>query len=257
MRNILFSYYDWGQDPAASVVGGFSASQPGANLLDLRPQLIGDLISGAFTLDLGATRAIGLVHLQNLVNVSGVSVSFGGYSATQFAPPAGYDALEYAALGQPLIFIPPVPVLAGTISVTVTGGFPLGIGYVGACEIWEPKNNLSLGWRTSYLDESDVQRVPFGSTYITKRGKRRRLSVGLGALFDDSPYIGGSDAEVAMARKIMAINGMSSPIMIVPQPDAVGSIEREAVWGLLSAAPEITNPLFSLFDATFQIDQLI
>ncbi len=263
-RNILISIYDWGQDPGSSISGGgFEAQLPAENMLKIQPQMVAMASGGSasFSVNLGGTRSIGLIHLQRLITDPGatITVSAGGYSSTVNAWATDalgvYSGLEFAAIGRQRIFIPPAPVLAGSVDVSISGGGGLQIGYVGACEVWEPRNNLAFGWRTTYLDESDVQRTPFGSTYVTLRAKRRRLSFGLGALFDDTPY-GGDGGEISLARQVMAIAGMSSPIIAVPLPDNVGNVERDAVWGLQSSAPEISNPLFALYNATFQIDQL-
>jgi len=265
-RNILISIYDWGQDPASSIPGGsFEPQLPAENMLKIQPQMVAQSTgsSDSFTLNLGGTRSIGLIHLQRLITDPGatITVTAGSYAATVNAWATDavgvYSGLEFAALGRPRIFIPPTPVLTSSVNVSISGSVtPLQIGYVGACEVWEPRNNLAPGWKTAYLDESDTPRVPFGSTYVTLRGKRRRLSFGLAALFSDSPY-GGNDTEISIARQVMAINGMSSPIIVVPRPDSIGNVEREAVWGLQSNAPELSNPMFPLYDATFQIDQLI
>ncbi len=262
MRNVLISRTDWGQDPGASISGAFEPRLPGENLLKIQPQLVGQLTGSSFSLNLGASRPISIVHLQRLVCDPGatITVGWGTYTATGTAWASDqngvYDGLEYSALGRPRIFVSPTPQDASTIDVSISGGgSPLQVGYIGACEIWEPRYNMAYGWRISYLDESDVTRVPFGSTYVTFRAKRRRLSLAIDWIPDDRVYVGGSNT-VPFAQGVMVIAGHSAPIIAIPDPEDTDNLERDAVWGLFSADPEITNPFFARRAATCQIDQL-
>lgn len=263
MRNVLISRTDWGQDPAASVSGSFEPRLPGENLLKIQPQLVAQLTGTSFTLNLGSTRMIGAVHLQRLICDPGatIQVSWGGFVANANAWATDnlgvYDGLEYAALGRPRIFVSPEPMAASSVDVSISGGgSPLQVGYIGACEVWEPKYNLAYNWRMSYLDDSDITRLPFGSTYITLRAKRRRLSFGIDWVPDDRVYAGGTNT-VPFAQGAMAIQGHSSPIIAIPFPEDTDNLERQAVWGLFSADPEISNPYYAHYATTFQIDQLV
>ena len=202
------------------------------------------------------------MHLQRLICDPGadITVTWGGFSVTRTAWPSDqlgvYDGLEYAALGRPRIFVSPTPQQASSVSVTINGGgSPLQVGYIGACEIWEPRYNMAYGWRISYLDESDVTRVPFGSTYVTYRARRRRVSIAIDWIPDDRAFVGG-DNLVPFAQGAFAIAGHSSPIIAIPDPEDTDNLERDAVWGLMSTDPEITNPFFGRRAATFQIDSL-
>ncbi len=261
MRNVLISRTDWGQDPGASISGSFEPRLPGENLLKIQPQLVGQLTGDGFTLNLGASRPISVVHLQRLIADPGssISVSWGGYGVTTTAWASDlngvYDGLEYSALGRPRIFVSPTPQDTSTITVSGLSGSPLQVGYIGACEVWEPRYNMAYGWRISYLDESDVTRIPFGSTYVTFRAKRRRLSLGIDWIPDDRVYVGGSNT-VPFAQGVMVIAGHSAPVIAIPDPEDTDNLERDAVWGLFSADPEITNPFFGKRAATCQIDQL-
>jgi hypothetical protein len=259
-RNFLLSFYDWGQDPGATVSGGFEARLPGSNMLRPQPQLVAQSTGGSWTLNLGAQRAIGLVHLQRLVTDPGatISVSWGGYTATGNAwatDAAGvYNGVEFAAIGRPRIFISPTPVSASSVDVTISGGgSPLQIGYMGACEVWESPAGFDLGSALSYLDESDAQTVPFGSTYITLRAKRRQLDIGVGFLKDGRPY--GDPDQADIVKTLMAMNGFSSPVIGVRYPDDIFGLERDAVWGLFKKG-DLTNSFFATTAASFQIMQL-
>jgi hypothetical protein len=259
-RNFLLSMYDWGQDPNATVSGSFEAQLPGSNMLKPQPQLVAQSTGGGWTLDLGQQRNIGLVHFQRLVTDPGatITVSWGGYSTSGNAWATDqngvYSGLELASIGRPRIFISPVPVAASSVSVSIGGGgSPLQCGYMGACEVWESPGGFSLGSALSYLDESDVQTVPFGSSYITLRAKRRRLDIGVGWLKDGRPY--GSDDQADAVKTLMAINGFSSPVIGVRYPDDTFGLERDAVWGLLKKG-DITNSFFATSAASFQIEGL-
>src|ERR1700760_4308108 len=81
-RNFLLSSYDWGQDPGASISGSFEARLPGENMLKPQPQLVAQSTGSSWTLNLGATRNIGLVHFQRLVTdpAATITVSWGSFA---------------------------------------------------------------------------------------------------------------------------------------------------------------------------------
>lgn len=258
-RNFLLSANDWGQDPGASISGGFEPRLPGENMLKPQPQLVAQSTGGSWTLDLGATRNIGLVHFQRLVADPGstITVSWGGFSVTAnaWATDASgvYSGQEFAAIGRPRIFISPTPIPVSSISVSGLSGSPIQCGYMGACEVWESPGGFNIGSRLTYLDESDNQTVPFGSTYITLRAKRRQMDITVGWLKDDRPYGGGDQANPV--KTLMAISGFSTPVIGVRYPDDVANLERDSVWGLFKQA-DISNSFFAVSAAAFQIVQL-
>jgi hypothetical protein len=252
--------YDWGQDPGSSITGAFDARLPGENMLRPQPQLVAMSTSASWTLNFAAPQNIGLIHFQRLVTdpAATITVTCGTYSVTANAWATDqngiYRGLEFAALGRPRIFIPPAPIQASSVNVSITGGgSPLQIGYMGACEIWESPSSFAIGSQLTYLDESDVQTVPFGSTYVTLRAKRRRLDLGVPWLKDERPYGGFDQADVV--KTLLAINGFSTPTIGVRYPDATLGLERDAVWGLFKQAT-ITNAFFAVSAAAFQIEQL-
>lgn len=267
-RNVLLSLYDWAQTAGVSVSatsGGFEAALPAANMLQIQPQRVAQATGASLTFQvaLGATRTIGLVHLQNfVVDPAGtIRVQAGSYdSGTVGAWPAdstgAYNALLYAALGRPRVFVFPAAVLASTVTVTITGATtPLQIGYCGACEMWEPPQDIALSWHTTVLDESDVQRVPFGSSFVTLRGKRRRIDFGSNPIDDNSSSSAESNFDLAL--QLALVNGKSAPVIAVPFPADAENLERRAVWGLFSTDTQFENFLYGLYRTTWQIDQLI
>jgi hypothetical protein len=265
-RHTIISYYDWAQDPGVAIsvgAGSFASDRPASNMLTIQGAAQATGTSITFTVDLGATRLLGLIHLQNLVtDPSGtIRIQAGSYdSGTVSSWPVGaaglYSSLLYAALGRPRIFIPPAPVLASSVTVTIDAVVsPLQIGYFGACEIWEQPNGMPLSSHLTTFDESDVQRVPFGSSYRRLRGKRRRLSFGSNPIPDQANSAAPSDYSRALEAAL--INGKSIPVIGVPYPDDIENIERDAVWGLISTDAQFENMLFGLYQTTWQIDQLI
>lgn len=264
MRNLMASRYDWGQDPGSSISGGgFEARLPAENMLKIQTQLVAQATGGSasFTLNLPSTKLIGCVHLQRLICDPGGTINIPGFTlgpvgAWPSDANGTYDALIYAALNRPRFFIPPDPVLTSSISVTISGGSLLQIGYVGACEMWESPTGYEPGWSISSLDESDVQRTPFGSTYVTLRARRRRLHLGVGFLRQGGFHANTQDEVFAPFDGAM-IAGRSSPVVVAPQPDFTDSLERTAVWGLSTTDQEFSNPFFATWGTTYQIDQLV
>jgi hypothetical protein len=71
-RKAIISFYDWAQYPGVIISGGpFEPEFPAENVLTLQPQKVarGTGSSVSVTVNLGATRTIGLIHLQNLALV--------------------------------------------------------------------------------------------------------------------------------------------------------------------------------------------
>ncbi len=265
-RNLVVTRFDWGQSPDASASGaGWEANAPVTNVLIARPQLTAISTGGSasVTIDLGGTRLIGLVHLQNLITGSdgSVIVSAGAWSTGAVDAWAVDDPLEWSALGRPRFFLPPEPVEANSISVDITAGSSstIALGFVGACEIWESPINMEYGWGITPIDLADVQRVPFGSVFVIRRGITRRLNLGVGFLRQGGIYgLGVTDDNVfSQTLAAAVISGRSLPIAVVPMPDDVANLERTSVWGLSSHDQPFSNPFFATWQTSYQIDQLI
>ncbi len=263
-RNLMVSFYDWAQDPNASISGGSWESQlPPENMLSIQPQRVAQAIgpSVTFTVNLGPVRSIGAVHLQRLVIDAGASINIPGFTpgfvnAWPTDAAGTYDPLTFGGLGRQRVFIPQAPVPTNLITVTITGSQPpLQIGYVGACEMLELPVNMDYGWKIAVLDESDIQKTPFGSTYVVLRAKRRRLNLGVGFLRQGGIYGTGAD-QLFPPFDAAVIAGRSFPILAAPLPDDTDNLERTAVWGLSTTDQEFANPFFATWATTYQIEQL-
>lgn len=283
-RNILISRRDWVRSAGVTFSGG-SWQLPLANLQDIRPQFVAqaadpEWTSTTFDVDLGAQRRVGLFHFENLLATSSGTIRLRAGTDNTFAAtnydsgwttawpqdktPIGadnwgflsitgiYESLEYVALGMPRIFVPPATIACRYIRVEVkdsTASEPLKIGVFGACEAWEAPINFKYDWQLTPTDESDVQRVPFGSTNITQRAKRRRMAFG----FDEILRAEWLARQAALGM----IKGISDPLVIVPFPDDTANLEKTAIYGLFSADPQFSNPYFQVYASTFTVEQLV
>jgi len=287
-RRILISRRDWLQDPAASLAGGvWQPGLPLVNLIDHRPQLVAEAVtnldwgSTQFTVDLGYARIVGLFFFAQLraTSLGIMRLRAGNDPAfvtntydtdwTTCWPPDGstpfeanpwgelalthvYMPDEYEKLGYPRILVPAAPISCRYIKVEFidpTSSTPLQIGCFGACEVWEPaEDRLAPGWEWTAIDESDVSRVPGGSTYFTERMTRRRLNLGFTVL---------PEAEVrSKVLGLVLIKGRSKPLVVVMFPDDTYNLEKEAIYGTISRDSPISNPFFALRSFSSQIDQL-
>lgn len=286
-RNILITRRDWMQDPAAALSGGnWRSDAPLINVLDRRPQFVAEAINNVdwnntrFTADLGYTRRVGLIYFANLRTTPMALISIKAGTDATFTtnayevlttawPDDGSDPFgtnpwgelalthtymrdEYERLGMPRFFVPPAVIDCRYIQVQImdsTADTPLQIGCFGACEVWEAPVNFDYGWTISPIDESDVRNVPFGSTYVTERGMRQRLSLGFGQLAEDE--------FLARSFGLALIKGRSQPLVIVPFPADTVNLEKRSLYGLVSKDSEISNPFFARYAQPFQVDQLI
>jgi hypothetical protein len=252
---------DWAQDPNVTISGGaWEAQLPAVNMLTLQPQLVAQVVgaSVSFTVNLGASRSVGLIHLQRLVTDSSgtIEIAAGSYDsgvvnswATDLA--GVYPPLLYAALGRTRIFIPPTPVVTSSVSFMINGVVsPLQIGNIGICEIEELPGDMLIGNVRSVIDESSVDQTPFGSTYVTLRARRRRLDFGVGGLSE-------SNGDGVAMSDLSLVNGRSSPVVVAKFPDDTANLERNTIWGLITNDQPFTNSFYGHCDATFQITQLV
>lgn len=285
-RKILISRRDWLQQSGVAFSGG-SWQQPLTNMIDPRTQLVAmaadnDWTSTTFDVALGVQRNnVGLVHFQNFrttqLGVMRLRLGLAGDFSTatydsgwvstwpqdsdpltgltawgDWTATGTYASDEYVALNLPRFFIPPAVIQARYVRLEVHDNsaiVPLAIGAMGVCEVWEPPLNFQYGWSITPLDESDISNVPYGSSYITQRGKRNRFSFGFPAL---------PEAEMlAKGFGLGRLKGKSQPLAAVLFPDDGGDIEKRAVWGLVSQDSAISNPFFGRYAYPFQIDQLI
>lgn len=284
-RRILLSRRDFVREPSAVLSGGIWAL-PLSRLQDINPQVCieafdnRDWSATKFQVDLGFQRTVGLFFFANLRATAmgmmrlraGTDPTFasnnydtdivscwpqdsmaGGYTAwNEWTLNGVYSEEEYGALGMPRFFVPPAPIACRYILVEFqdsTSAEPLQLGCFGACETWEPPLNIQYGWSITPIDTSDVETVPFGSVSITPRGIRRRLNLGWGEM-PESEFL-------TRQFGLALIKGRSDPIVVVPFPDTTARLEKDGVYGLVSADSQFSNPFFQVYSNTFQVDQLI
>ncbi len=116
---------------------------------------------------------------------------------------------------------------------------------------------MLIGPVYSPQDESDITTIPFGSTYITLRGKRRVIDFAFPPLADANASADGYTDDYASLFDLALIQGKSSPVVIARFPDDVENLERNSVWGLISNTAQFTNRFYGYHDSVFQIKQLI
>jgi hypothetical protein len=256
--------------PRATAAGGFIAAAPASNLLIPRPQLTAIAAGGnvSFTVTLAATANIGLIYFQNLVaDVSAtISVSAGSYSATKPVYPSDfsgfYDQFEFERLGRPRFFVVPLGVSASTstVDVTISGSIiPVQVGYMGICSVWQAPIGQKFGWGITIKDLSTLDRVTYGSPYVTRKQGLRVLSLGWDFLVQGGVYANVSDqvfAGPSSPFQAAVIAGKSSPIAGVPFPDDTDNLERLSVAGFSNTDQPFTNPLFATWDTFFSIEQM-
>jgi hypothetical protein len=283
-RTILLTRRDWVREPGVGFYGGNWVT-PFSVLIEPRPQSVMQAISPepentTFDVDLLNLRSIGLFHFQRLAvtnlaiirlqaDVSGSFLSPAydtGWTAAwpqdkaamsnsvwgELSMAGTYEQDEYVALGMPRFFIPTAPITARYIRVEIqdqTAITAAQIGYFGACETWEPEHSPDFGWSIDFLDESDVQTVPYGSRWIISRGKRRRLNLGFS-------WIGTTEFQTK-ALGWAAMIGKSRPVAISVFPDDTANVEKTSVWGTLVNDIQISNPYFAQYRIPMQLEQLI
>ncbi len=259
----MVSRQDWAQDINATISGsGWGANSPPANALIPQPQFaaISTGASATLTINLGASRSIGLIHVQGLITGSNgtIQVTAGSYNSGLVAAQAVPDDDEWAAMGRPRFFIPDNPVVASSVTLSLSAGTAskLAVGFVGVCDMLLSPINMIYGWSITVQDIADIQRVPYGSTWITQRGKVRRLNLGLDFLRQGGIYGTGSDQVFGPLGDALKA-GKSTPVVAIPMPDDTANLELTSVWGLSTNDQAFANHLFATWNTVYQIDQLI
>ncbi len=274
MRRLLISDTDWALT-GVYMDGIWNAAAPIANIIDHRPQLIAQaydasLGSTQFRVDLGAPRSIGLIYFANLITtvngiiqvkvatdagITTVVYNSGQVSTRPQDASGSYSEAEFLALGRTRVFVPPTPVTGQYIQVVVDDSAaspPLQIGTFCACSVYQASLNFGYGWSMTSIDESSVQHVPYGSTYMIRRGKRNRFNFGWPALPENEAF--------TQLMRLVRVKGKSTPLIVSLFPDDVSpavGVERSSIYGLFSTDSPISNPFFARYAATLQIDQLI
>lgn len=285
-RNFMATRRNWATQPGAYFYSGIWDHM--ANMLDPRPQVVAesfdvrDWSATQWSMDFGATRKVGLIYIINLrvtplavIEVAaGMDPGFGtnnyyklstGYppdEAIPFEPNAWgelglthvYMPDEQQALGYPRMFLPPSPVDARYCRVRIrdsTNERPIQVGCFGACETWEAPINMEYGWSITHIDESDVQRVAWGTSSVSVRGKRRRLNVGFAAIDENDFWV--------RPFGVALIKGRSEPFVCAPLTavEQEPRLEKSAVYGMVSNDTQMSNPFVPYWAFPFQVDQEI
>lgn len=281
---MLITRRDWMVESTTTMNGG-NWLTPFSSLIDPRPQTViqaasVDPESTMFTVDFGAQRNnIGIIGFQRLMVTSlatmrvrvGTDASFttnqydsGIVSAwpqdkTPFSIDVWgnislngtYDPDEYVALGLPRYFVPTTPVVGRYVKVEIfdtTAAVPCQIGCFGVYETWEPEQ-VDFGWSITWIDESDVQTVPYGSRFIIPRGKRRKLSIGLSSI--------KTTDLMSKVQGWAGIIGKSRPVVMSIFPDDKPNLEKRTIYGTLTDDIAISNPYFARYQVPLTLEQLI
>ncbi len=263
-RSAIISFYDWAQYPGVTLTGGsFETEFPAEFMLTLQPQIVAKVVgtSVTFTINLTTSRAIGLIHLQNLVTdtTGTIQVVAGSYDSgvvnSWATDGAGtYPQLLYTALGRPRVFIPTAPVTASAVTITINSVTDIMIGFVGVCEIYQTPFDILAGPIVTIMDDADIQKIPFGSRYVVPRSIERRIDMALPPMPDAN--FSSNDSYIRSFDLAM-INGKTNPVIVTKFPDDTGNIERNSVWGLISNDATFANRFFGYHDVTFQVTQLV
>lgn len=283
-RRILLGQRNWARERSAAFSSGLW-SLPLTNLQDIRPQVCAeawnnqDWASTQFVVDLGYTRKVGVIWFANLRtspmglisikagtdptfasnNYSGLTTAWPGNGTApfdynpwhEFALTHVYMREVYEKLGMNRFFVPSSVIDCRYIQVQImdsTADQPLQIGCFGASEVWEPPINVMPNPVVTTIDESDIQVVPFGSTVVTERGLRRRMSFG----WNEMPRAEFLSREFGLGL----IKGKSDPLVVIPFPDDTANLELQSLYGLVSTDSQFANPYYGVFANTFQVDQL-
>jgi len=285
-RNFLMTRRNWAVEPDAYFYSGIWAGM--ANMLDPRPQVCAeaydnmDWSATQWSMDLGATRQVGLIYIINLRTspLAVLEVSAGMdpgfttnnyYTLTTAWPPDEAEPFEPNAwgelglthvylpdeqreLGYQRIFVPPAVIDCRYVRVRImdsTNIDPIQVGCFGICEVWEAPINFEFGWSIVPMDESDIQRVPWGTTTVERRGKRRRLNVGFQALDENDFWV--------RPFGVALIKGRSEPLVCAPLPavEQIGRLEKSAVYGMVNTDSQLSNPFIGYWAIPFQVDQEI
>jgi hypothetical protein len=254
----------------ATAAGGFIAAAPASEVLIPRPQRTAIAAGGsvAFTVTLAAAAPIDLIYFANIIADVGatISVSAGSFSQTKSVYPAdysgSYDQYEFERLGRTRFFVVPAgqTAVANTVDVSISGSIiPVQVGYIGICSVWQAPIGQKFGWGITIKDPSTVDRVTYGSPYVTKKQGLRVLNMGWDFLVQGGVYQNIPDQVFAGRSspfQAAVIAGKSSPIAGIPFPDDTDNLERLSVAGYSNTDQPFTNPLFATWDTVFQIEQM-
>ncbi len=282
-RNLLITRRDWAQQ--GTFVAGYGAwVLPLTQMLDPDPQLVAEAVvnddwnATRFRIDLGAQHTCGVIWFANLRTTrlgliqvtaslnsdmssptydSGLIPSWPQDSVSGDYTPWGewtvsgvYSGEEYGALGMPRFFVPTAAVEARYIHVQikdVTATEPLKIGCFGVSEVYEFGRNFAFDWGVTTLDDSEIATVPFGSTKVTDRGRRRRINMGFD-LVDETEFWSKSFG-------LSLYKGRAMPLVVIPFPEETAQLEKQGLYGGFSDDGKLRNPFLGVYAMSLQFDQ--
>src|ERR1043166_3055211 len=269
-RNLMISDTDFVQNGTLSAGPG-SPGAPLANRKDLRPQVVAEATStsvadSTFDVDFGATKTVSLFYFAWLfadaaaatVRVrAGTDATFAAtnYDSTAvLVQPAAYSNEEFAAIGRSRVFIPNADISARYVQVNIdnsAGSLAPQVGCFIAASSYLPGVNIKPNPEITPLDESDIARVPGGSTYRSLRQIRHRLTIEFNPVFKSA----GFGDMLRLAR----IKARRTPLVVSLFPDdddAIGR-ERATFYGTIAADSILKGADPRRYGTTWQLETLI
>ncbi len=274
VRKIIFSDHDWAK--TGSFSGGSWINQaPLSNLIDIRPQNVAQATdnteaSTQFIIDLTTDLSVGIIYFSNLFTdvactmqvkvatdsgITSLVYDSGSVNAWASDGDGVLDEDEVIALGRIRVFILPAPVVGRYVQVLfsqTSATTPLRIGCLNICSVFEPEYPAEVGGSFSVIDESSIDRVLYGSSFVIRRGIRNRLNIGLPAVIRGEAF--------KDLLRLARIRGKSKPLNVCIFPDDFSpslGLERFSIFGLMNNDNLISNPHFGIYSQAFSIDQLI
>jgi hypothetical protein len=277
VRKIIFSDQDWCKGLTGSnfSTGSWETLAPISYIINnIRPQRVAQSVdntdaSNQFILDLGAGRSVGIIYFANLITevactmqvklatdsgITSLVYDSGSVSAWASDADGTLSEDEIIGLGRTRVFVPSAPVTGRYLQVLfsqTSATTALRLGSLSVCSVYEPTYPGDIGGNFTVVDDSNVDRAPYGSFHVMDRGKRNRFNFGLPAVERDE----GFKELLRLAR----IRGKSKPIIVCQFPDdftpAIG-LERFSIYGVMVNDNVLNNPQFGIYAQSFSIEQL-
>ena len=277
VRKIIFSDQDWAKSRTSGdfSTGSWETLAPISYVVNnIRPQRVAQAVDNSeastkFILDLGENKSVGIIYFSNLITESActmqvklatdsgiTSLVYDSGSVNAWATDADgvLSEEEVISLGRTRVFVPSSPVTGRYLQVLfsqTSAATPLRLGSLNVCSVFEPSLPHEVGGNFTVVDDSSIERAPYGSLHVTERGKRMRFNFGLPAVERDEAF--------KDLLRLARIRGKARPIIVCQFPDdftsAIG-LERFSIYGVMNSDNVLNNPQFGIYSQTFSIDQL-